>query len=170
MTTERQQFQTAVITGNLRYPKVLKPGTNYNGGLEYSVEVTVTDNIVEQLRAMGLSKNAKVRVDEATGLKYLKFILPATDKNGNEMSVPVVDTKGNDITTPIGNGSTGKVKVTFLPGGKFGSTARLTAIVVVDHIPYEPTGLTAEQQKAKALEGMVTATTTTTAKTGFEGI
>jgi len=155
--TNKTTFPTTTITGTLRYPNVLTPREGFNGGpAQYSIEVSVDAAEEARVRSMGMSSRSTTKVDEH-GTRYLRFTLPAKDKNGNDTVLPVVDSQGNDITTAIANGSTGIVKVTFLPGkGVFGGTARLTAVKVTNHIPYESDGLTPEQRRAKALEGLVT--------------
>lgn len=133
-----------VIKGRCMYAMVNKPRPGLNGTLQTGITLEVDDKLIKELFDKGLSKQTKIRTfEDFPGVKFLNFKREITSKSGN--TIPPVTVLGSDrkpFTKLIGNGSVVKAVIELLkydhPQFGKGLRARLAAVQVLEHIPFEP--------------------------------
>ena len=136
-------MQNIIVEGTCKWAKVHKPGTDFNGDPQYSIDVYIDD--FDSFKKDVIAKHKigqKIKTD-AEGKEYFQFRKKAKNFKGEELSPPVVkDSSNNNIpeTTLIGNGS--KVRVAFsiapykLKTGKEGNKILFKGIQVVDLVRF----------------------------------
>lgn len=123
------------------YPRLDKP-TNPFGTEQYELQIATTDSAKAQYL-----KDNKLNVKEKDGVFTVSLKRKARKANGEDNGkvrvVTATKQEFEDVRT-IGNGSRGNVilyQYEYDTAGRKGVAASLTAVQVVEHIPYSPTGV-----------------------------
>jgi hypothetical protein len=160
--------ETVIVEGVVFYANVLKPNPRTE---KYSVDLVVDDETATKLEGLGLKSairrdGSAVKHGELSG-KVFRITQKTMTSDGRAMTPPlVVDSQNNPVTEIIGNGSKIRVKANVYEWafqGKKGVAAGLSAVQVVDLIPY--TGGTAFE---KVEDGFVTSGTIETQNEDFD--
>jgi len=139
-----------IIESTIWWAKVLKAVPNYNkDGEEFTVDVTVTPAIREQLREAGIEHkiqpavNSRGRAHVSEG-EYINITIPTMGGKTALRPPQVKDRFGNDWPKDalIGNGSTAEimfeVRSGVLRNGDAWAKPSLRAVKILDHVPVEP--------------------------------
>jgi hypothetical protein len=140
-----------IIQGYAAWAKVLKLVANYGkDGQEWSIDVGLEPETVEQLNEAGLGHKVKPAIREKDGkehttkLPYIKFVTSEFNYKGEPNRAPtVVNRYGEpwDMDRAIGNGSTVNVMFDIGEGKEYGGWRKpfLRQVQVWDYVPAEPT-------------------------------
>ena len=132
--------QTAIIRDlELYWANLYKPHAPFGTEI-FDVQIRTTDeDKVKVLKDLGV--NLKKHDD---GYYFGNVKRKTVNAKGDPMDPPkVVDSSKAALSDPIGNGSTGNIKLfsyEYKVGGRSGRAAMLTAVQVVDLVPYEAKG------------------------------
>ena len=132
--------QTAIIRDlELYWANLYKPHAPFGTEI-FDVQIRTTDeDKVKVLKDLGV--NLKKHDD---GYYFGNVKRKTVNAKGEPMEGPkVVDASKAALSDPIGNGSTGNIKLfsyEYKAGGRSGRAAMLTAVQVVDLVPYEAKG------------------------------
>jgi hypothetical protein len=134
------EMKPKFIKGEVQWAKVIDPGKNYSGELEWSIDVK-TD--IEPLRSLGLDDRIKPKDGF---IKFHKSVFSKNKQNDDgspkRLDPPkIFDSQLEpwDRTVGIGNGSICKVKLSLFPYDQHGGGVafRLESLQVIKHVPYE---------------------------------
>ena len=132
--------KTAIIRDvELYWANLYKPHDPF-GTMIFDVQIRTTDeDKVKTLEELGV----KLKKHD-DGYYFGNVKRKTVNAKGEPMDPPkVVDSSKAALTDPIGNGSTGNIKLfsyEYKVGGRKGRAAMLSAVQVVDLVPYETKG------------------------------
>jgi hypothetical protein len=124
----------------VKWAKVQEPALTFDeDGMEYSLDLELSDKQIASLRKSGMSDKTKAKEDE-DGTKYVTFRKPTHSRAGKELvPLKIVDRNKKPFTELLGNGTVVNIVLALLAyDGKFGKgvVIRPEAIQVIDHVEY----------------------------------
>jgi hypothetical protein len=142
---ETKKSGAFIVTGQAYWAKVQEPDETDR---VYSLEVTLTPEMLSTVKSMGITTGIKDRTDKGYG-----WVLHAKtwgySQDGTLNKLRVIDKEGKPFTDLIGNGSTVKVEVvpyawTF--AGRSGVRPLLKGVKVLEHVPYKKSLLDSDEE------------------------
>lgn len=126
---------TIIRDVTVNFAKVYEAEKNQFGAVVFDIQLEFGKDRVAEMGAFGKVRNLP------NGNFAINLSRNAVKKDGTANSIRVVDAAKEDFTAPIGNGSKANIMAysyDWSMNGRSGRKTILTAVQIMEHVPYEP--------------------------------